>query len=80
MGNAASAAGEQNAPAQQGDDQDHCGYRVLGVQAGSPAASAGLVSFFDFIVMANHFPLRVRSSRVWGRVLRVERGPAGGGL
>lgn len=70
MGNAtsASAAGE-HAPA-QGDDQDHCGYRVLGVQAGSPAASAGLVSFFDFIVMANHFPLRVSSGRVGqGRVL-----------
>ena len=60
MGNAASAAGEG---AEGGDllphgDEDHCGYRVLGVQAGSPAASAGLVSFFDFIVMANHIPLR----------------------
>jgi C-terminal processing protease CtpA/Prc len=56
MGNAASAAGE-GADVPHGDE-DHCGYRVLGVQAGSPAASAGLVSFFDFIVMANHIPLR----------------------
>jgi len=65
MGNAtsASAAGE-HAPAPKGDGQDDCGYRVLGVQAGSPAASAGLVSFFDFIVMANNFPLRVSGGTV----------------
>ena len=76
MGNAtsASAAGE-HAPASQGDDQDHCGYRVLGVQAGSPAASAGLVSFFDFIVMANHFPLRVRSSGRVGQGVACQMGP-----
>lgn len=57
MGNAASVAGEGADVGPHGDE-DHCGYRVLGVQAGSPAASAGLVSFFDFIVMANHIPLR----------------------
>lgn len=63
MGNAASAAGEGTGggPLVPQGDEDHCGYRVLGVQAGSPAASAGLVSFFDFIVMANHIPLRVRT-------------------
>jgi len=62
MGNAASAAGEgAEGPLMPQGDEDHCGYRVLGVQAGSPAASAGLVSFFDFIVMANHIPLRVRA-------------------
>ena len=81
MGNAtsASAAGE-HAPAAGPDDQDHCGYRVLGVQAGSPAASAGLVSFFDFIVMANHFPLRVSSSgrAGQGRVSCVKEGVEGG--
>jgi len=74
MGNAtsASAAGE-HAPKQGDDDQDHCGYRVLGVQAGSPAASAGLVSFFDFIVMANHFPLRVSSSGRAGQGVVCQR-------
>jgi len=50
MGNAAS------------DDQDEydkfdgietLGYRVLGVQPNSPASTAGLVSFFDFLVGAN---------------------------
>ena len=34
------------------------GYRVLGVQANSPAAKGGLVSFFDFIVQAHGIPLR----------------------
>jgi len=34
------------------------GYRVLGVQPNSPAASAGLVSFFDFVVAANNYPLK----------------------
>mmetsp|Transcript_4916 Transcript_4916/g.6749 ORF Transcript_4916/g.6749 Transcript_4916/m.6749 type:complete len:357 (+) Transcript_4916:137-1207(+) len=29
------------------------GFRVLGVQDGSPASKAGLVSFFDFIIAAN---------------------------
>ena len=56
MGNAASGAGEG---LDANGDEDHSGYRVLGVQAGSPAASAGLVSFFDFIVVANNVPLRV---------------------
>ncbi|CAM9531028.1 unnamed protein product [Chrysoparadoxa australica] len=32
------------------------GFRVLGVQPNSPASSAGLVSFFDFIVAANGVP------------------------
>jgi len=34
------------------------GYRVLGVQPNSPASSAGLVSFFDFVVAANNYPLK----------------------
>jgi hypothetical protein len=38
------------------------GYRVLGVQANSPAARGGLVSFFDFIVAANGVPLRTLDS------------------
>jgi len=33
------------------------GYRVLGVQAQSPASKIGLVSFFDFIVEADGVPL-----------------------
>ena len=35
------------------DGIDTLGYRVLGVQPNSPAASAGLVSFFDFLVGAD---------------------------
>lgn len=39
--------------AKQFDGIETLGYRVLGVQPGSPASQAGLVSFFDFIVGAN---------------------------
>lgn len=53
MGNAQGGPGADN-----GDEGEHMGYRVLGVQAGSPAASAGLVSFFDFIIEANNQPLK----------------------
>lgn len=35
------------------DGCETLGYRVLGVQPNSPAARAGLVSFFDFLVGAN---------------------------
>jgi hypothetical protein len=35
------------------DGVETLGYRVLGVQPNSPAAQAGLVSFFDFLVGAN---------------------------
>lgn len=38
---------------------EQVGYRVLGVQPGSPSCNAGLVSFFDFIVEANSIPLKV---------------------
>jgi C-terminal processing protease CtpA/Prc len=41
------------------EEIDSVGYRVLGVQSNSPAASAGLVSFFDFVVAANNYPLKV---------------------
>lgn len=44
------------------EDLQKVGYRVLGVQANSPAAKGGLVSFFDFIVQANGIPLRVLDS------------------
>ena len=37
------------------EELDSVGYRVLGVQPNSPASSAGLVSFFDFVVAANRF-------------------------
>ena len=40
------------------EEQDRVGYRVLGVQASSPSAAVGLVSFFDFIVAANDVELR----------------------
>lgn len=41
------------------EEIDSVGYRVLGVQPNSPAASAGLVSFFDFVIAANNYPLKV---------------------
>jgi C-terminal processing protease CtpA/Prc len=41
------------------EELDSVGYRVLGVQPNSPASLAGLVSFFDFIVAADSFPLKV---------------------
>jgi len=44
------------------EDTDKVGYRVLGVQPGSPAAQGGLVSFFDFIVAANGVPLKTLDS------------------
>lgn len=44
------------------EDLQKVGYRVLGVQANSPAAKGGLVSFFDFIVQANGIPLRALDS------------------
>ena len=34
------------------------GYRVLGVQANSPASACGLVSFFDFVVAADGAALK----------------------
>ena len=40
------------------EEAESVGYRVLGVQADSPAANAGFVSFFDFIIAANSIPLR----------------------
>jgi hypothetical protein len=54
--------GNSAATGRTGNDQDEfaefdgvetLGYRVLGVQPNSPAATAGLVSFFDFLVGAN---------------------------
>ena len=47
MGNAESAS----------EAESTYGYRVLGVQASSPASTVGLVSFFDFIIEANGEPL-----------------------
>ena len=38
------------------------GYRVLNVQDGSPCATGGLVSYFDFIMKANDIRL-VRNTR-----------------
>ena len=40
------------------EELDAVGYRVLGVQPNSPASSAGLVSFFDFVIAANGCPLK----------------------
>jgi hypothetical protein len=52
MGNAAPTATDGDDFAEF-DGIETLGYRVLGVQPNSPAAEAGLVSFFDFLVGAN---------------------------
>mmetsp|Transcript_33232 Transcript_33232/g.80341 ORF Transcript_33232/g.80341 Transcript_33232/m.80341 type:complete len:358 (-) Transcript_33232:47-1120(-) len=53
MGNAATSAAHEEDEFAEFDGIETLGYRVLGVQPESPAAKAGLVSFFDFIVGAN---------------------------
>jgi S1-C subfamily serine protease len=53
------AALEDMGQAPSQEELDSVGYRVLGVQPNSPAATAGLVSFFDFVVAANSCPLKV---------------------
>ena len=58
MGNEASAYDD---PEDKFDGIDTLGYRVLGVQPNSPASSAGLVSFFDFLVGCNGRMLLGRS-------------------
>jgi GRASP55/65 PDZ-like domain len=42
-------------------EAERVGYRVLGVQANSPASAAKLVSFFDFIVAARGKCLKLQS-------------------
>mmetsp|Transcript_56552 Transcript_56552/g.137295 ORF Transcript_56552/g.137295 Transcript_56552/m.137295 type:complete len:659 (-) Transcript_56552:58-2034(-) len=54
QGHDGAAAAEDDEYAAQFDGIDTLGYRVLGVQPQSPASEAGLVSFLDFIVGANH--------------------------
>ena len=56
MGNAESTGDQhhdQDDEFAEFDGIETLGYRVLGVQPNSPASSAGLVSFFDFLVGAN---------------------------
>lgn len=44
------------------EEMDAVGYRVLGVEPKSPASTAGLVSFFDFVIAANGQPLKVHDN------------------
>ena len=44
------------------------GYRVLGIQAESPASYTGLVAFFDFIIAANNIPLRTLDTTFIGLI------------
>jgi len=55
MGNSAATQSDpyQNPDDGRFDGVETLGYRVLGVQPNSPASTAGLVSFFDFLVGAN---------------------------
>ena len=55
MGNEASSPDHEDYPDEYAkfDGIETLGYRVLGVQPNSPASSAGLVSFLDFLVGCN---------------------------
>ena len=55
MGNEASSPDHEVYPDEYAkfDGIETLGYRVLGVQPNSPASSAGLVSFLDFLVGCN---------------------------
>ena len=55
MGNEASSPDHGDYPDEYAkfDGIETLGYRVLGVQPNSPASSAGLVSFLDFLVGCN---------------------------
>lgn len=57
------------------EEIDSVGYRVLGVLPNSPAASAGLVSFFDFVVAANNYPLKVLDNKFVDLIKEFENKP-----
>lgn len=57
------------------EELDAVGYRVLGVQPNSPASSAGLVSFFDFVVAANNYPLKVLDNTFVDMIKESENKP-----
>ena len=50
-----------------------CGYRVLAVQAHSPASKAGLVSFFDIILSVNDVYLGSESLESFLNIVKVRR-------
>lgn len=54
------------------DGGEHCGFRVLGIQERSPAAAAGFVSFFDFILSANGIRLDSRDSTLMELIAQSE--------
>lgn len=60
---------------QSQEESERVGYRVLGVQPGSPAANGGLVSFFDFIVVANGIPLKTLDSTFIDLIKKSEDKP-----
>jgi len=53
MGNSESSAPDAGNTIDDFDGIETLGYRVLGVQPNSPASTAGLVSFFDFLIGAD---------------------------
>ena len=57
------------------EEIDAVGYRVLGVQPNSPASTAGLVSFFDFVVAANGTPLKVLDNKFVEMIKESENKP-----
>lgn len=54
---------------------DSCAFRVLGIQERSPAAAAGFVSFFDFILEANGIRLDTKDSTLMELIAQSEDRP-----
>lgn len=57
------------------EEIESVGYRVLGVQPNSPASNAELVSFFDFVVAANNYPLKVLDQKFVEMIKESESRP-----
>jgi hypothetical protein len=54
---------------------ESCAFRVLGIQEQSPAAAAGFVSFFDFILEANGIRLDTKDSTLMELIAQSEDRP-----
>lgn len=54
---------------------ESCGFRVLGIQERSPAAAAGFVSFFDFILEASGIRLDTKDSTLMELIAQSEERP-----
>lgn len=59
----------------QPEGGESCGFRVLGIQERSPAARAGFVSFFDFILEADGIRLDAKDSTLMELIAHSEDRP-----